>query len=129
MKFELIFKGPRDGDSVAKFHEKVNGKEHTITLVETTKNHKFGGYISVEMESKAANKVDPDAFIFNLDEGKKSKYYNKTYVGKKAINTNPQCFPTFGGGGDLSDIYISNQIFIMIIVLLIVPILIIHSTD
>lgn len=73
--FELLLRGSRDGFEVKDFHSKCNGKDYTITFVETTKGKKFGGFTEETWDQSSDYKKGPKSFIFSLDNGE--IYYNK----------------------------------------------------
>ena len=72
IKFELLYRASRDGDSTQIFHKKCNDKGATLILVKTSKGYRFGGYTE---QSWAGNEIkrDKEAFCFSLD---KMKIYN-----------------------------------------------------
>jgi hypothetical protein len=39
----LLYKATRDGFEPSSFHEKCDGKENTIAIIETNGNYVFGG--------------------------------------------------------------------------------------
>ena len=51
IKFELLFRKSRDGSSCKIFHQYCDNKGPTLTLVETTKGYKFGGYTPYSFQS------------------------------------------------------------------------------
>ena len=67
LSYNLIFRGTKDGTLPSDFHNKVDGKDKTITIIETTKGLKFGGYIDKKWESSSKwIKDDEYCFIFSL---------------------------------------------------------------
>ena len=63
-KTELLFNSNTDGDSLAEFLKKSNGKCPTMVIIQTTKGGIFGGYTSKPWEQKKI--TDDDAFVFSL---------------------------------------------------------------
>jgi len=63
-KTELLFNSNTDGDSLAEFLKKSNGKYPTMVIIQTTKGGIFGGYTSKPWEQKKT--TDNDAFVFSL---------------------------------------------------------------
>ena len=106
IKFELLFRKSRDGSSCQTFHQYCDNKGPTLTLVETTKGYKFGGYTPFSFQSQTgySPKNDNKTFIFSLNLMKqffKIKegplvYYSSAYG------------PCFGEGG--TDFYLNNNL-------------------
>merc|ERR1712129_261894 len=66
-KFELLYRGSRDGFSGQQFHAKCDGKGATITIVKSdNKDHIFGGYTSKSWNSNDAYIRDDDAWLYSL---------------------------------------------------------------
>ena len=84
----LLYKASADSDSAAVFHEKCDGANNTIVLVETKDGKRFGGYTTKSWTGNCVEKADPDAFIFSFD---KMKTYDNI-PGDDAIG----CYPKFG---------------------------------
>ena len=103
IKFTLLYQVSRDGDRTATFHNKVNGKAPTLTLVKTKAGYKCGGYTSIIWDQSSSMKKDELAFVFSLD--KKKKYTIKSNQVGNGIQGYTNFF-AFGGG---SDLYIQDQ--------------------
>ena len=73
-KAELLFNSNKDGDSLAEFLKKSNGKYPTLVIIQTTKGGIFGGYTSKPWEQKRI--TDNDAFVFSLYTKKKYQVKN-----------------------------------------------------
>jgi len=84
----LLYKASADSDSASVFHEKCDGANNTIVLVETTDGKRFGGYTTKSWKGNCIEKADTDAFIFSFD---KMKTYDNI-PGDDAIG----CYPKFG---------------------------------
>jgi len=84
----LLYKASADSDSASVFHEKCDGANNTIVLVETKDGKRFGGYTTKSWKGNCVEKPDPDAFIFSFD---KMKTYDNI-PGDDAIG----CYPKFG---------------------------------
>ena len=84
----LLYKASADSDSAAVFHEKCDGANNTIVLVETTDGKRFGGYTTKSWRGNCIEKADTDACIFSFD---KMKTYDNI-PGDDAIG----CYPKFG---------------------------------
>ena len=83
----LLYKATADSDKAFAFHDKCDGANRTIVLIETDKEKRFGGYTSKNWKGDCIEKKDDDAFVFSLD---KMKTYDNT--GELAIG----CYPKFG---------------------------------
>ena len=83
IKYQLIYRGSRDGMNSSSFHQKSNGISPTISIIKTTKGFKFGGYTEKTWENNSDGKwiKDDKSFVFSLNY---MKIYNHTQ-GKDAI--------------------------------------------
>ena len=70
IKFKLLYKATKDGDSPDSFHNNCDNKGPTITFIKTDKG-RIGGYTSISFQGYLKWDIDPNAFIFNLDNKKK----------------------------------------------------------
>ena len=114
-KFELLYRGTRDGSEIKKFHEKCDNKGPTICLIKNDKGNIFGGYTPISWttpQNPWIYKSSNESFLFTL-----SNIYN---IGPtKFPNTDSNysvCHyqkrgPTFGGGHNLSILenYLNNN--------------------
>lgn len=93
VKFFLIYRASEHGDRAKTFHERCDGHQNTLVLVETTKGVRFGGFTTKTWNGKCIKKLDNDAFVFSLDR-------NKIYDVRKnefAIGGYPKFGPVFFG--------------------------------
>ena len=68
---KLIYRATEDGDSCESFFEKCKNKGPIISLVETKKKKRFGGFTKEDwIKSDYSNIKDPNAFLFSLDNKK-----------------------------------------------------------
>ena len=87
IKYELLYKGTKNGDKSFYFHTKVDGIRNTLTLVKTKKGVRFGGFTSQNWNQVGGfGKVDPKAFCFSFDL-------------KKIYNSQPNQLATFCSDG------------------------------
>jgi hypothetical protein len=95
LQFTLInlFDSLTDGDSAIEFHTKCDYKYNTISLIETSSGHRFGGYTSECFESphEYFDKKDNLSFVFSFD---KMKVYD-VIKGKYAISCDKNYGPYF----------------------------------
>jgi hypothetical protein len=94
----LIYKGSRDGMNASAFHNKVNGKGATITILKNSFGHTIGGYTSLDWGSAGCYAGDTSAFLFSLDTNRK---FSPTVWSGGAVCAYQPYGPTFGGGHDL----------------------------
>ena len=81
------------------FHKKCDGKGATITLVESSKRKRFGGYTRISWNNNIKTYMnDSSSFLFNLDNNKKYKVIRPEY----AIYGKDDYGPHFGYGNDFS---------------------------
>ena len=69
IKYELIYRGSRDGMNSYSFHQKANSISPTISIIETTKGFKFGGYTEKTWgigDSYGIWLKDDNCFVFYL---------------------------------------------------------------
>ena len=81
IKFKLLYKATKDGDSQNTFHQKCDGISNTLTIVHTTQNLKFGGFTTAKWNNQDREEKDDHAFCFNLNN---KKIFN-IIKGKNAI--------------------------------------------
>ena len=93
LKYTLLFRASKDGDTAKIFHEKCNELPNTLTIIKTKEGKRFGGYTSQKWEGNNVYKQDENAFIFSLD---KQKCYSVTEE-KFAIWCFENCGPIFEG--------------------------------
>ena len=64
---DLIYRATRDGFSAENFHRRCATRENILIIIKTNTDHKFGGYISVRLNSIPAGTVGEDrkAYIFS----------------------------------------------------------------
>ena len=93
IKYQLIYRGSRDGMNSSSFHQKSNGISPTISIIKTTKGFKFGGYTEKTWENNSSGIYikDDKSFVFSLNY---MKIYNHIQ-GKDAIIHNNDFGPSF----------------------------------
>ncbi len=71
-KFQLLYKGTKDGDTCDIFHKKCDNQGPTISIIESTDGQIFGGYTSKSWDINRKSDIsDPDSFLFNINIKKK----------------------------------------------------------
>ena len=97
-KWELKYRGTRDGLNAADFHSRCDGIANTLTVVKATSGNIFGGFAEKAWHSKNRWIADPKAFIFSLVNKEVDAF--KAIVsneGKHAIYGSAKNGPGFGG--------------------------------
>ena len=98
IQFNLLFRKSRDGSNCSDFHRCCDKKGATLTLIETDKGYKFGGYTPIEWEShNGLDKTDELTFLFSLNQMKK---YTKIQ-NYRSIFLSKDYGPIFGYASDL----------------------------
>ena len=103
IKYRLIFKASRDGDSAPKFHSLCDELTNLIILIKTKKGLRFGGFTSNKFRTTSHLKFDNKAFLFSLDNKKVYKVIPGEYAIYCYENTGP-CFAK-------RSLYIPNKFF------------------
>ena len=113
--YVLLYKASRDGFTAKAFHQLCNGKENTVTIIQTDSNYVFGGYTSQKWRHISgkwgdyARIPDNQAFIFSLRRNGTSSYYKlKIKPRKTAIYSYESYGPVFGESNH-SDIFIKDN--------------------
>ena len=94
IKYRLLYRATRDGDSSKIFHLKCDNFHNLAVIIETREGKRFGGYTSSKFKGANPMKIDNKAFLFSLDL---KKIYNIT-PDQYAIDCNPKSGPSFSGG-------------------------------
>jgi len=80
IKYKLLYRGTRDGMNASSFHQKCNSIPNTISIIQTTKGYKFGGYAEQTWENNN-NPIwikDDKSFVFSIDYMKIYNHVNGT---------------------------------------------------
>ncbi len=89
----LLYKATVDSDKASVFHEKCDGADNTLVLIESANGKRFGGFTSCSWEGNSIEKKDEDAFVFSLD---KKEIYD-VLPDEDAIGCYPKYGPVFLG--------------------------------
>ena len=102
-KFELIYRGSRDGVLCKNFQEKCDNKGKTLVLYKNDKDNIFGGYSTISWTSNSDSFLNaPGSFIFTLTNIYKTVPTQFLGVSnQKHVRHNPSYGPCFGGGTDI----------------------------
>ena len=79
INFKLLYRATKDGDNNISFHNKVDNKNSTLSIIETSKGLKFGVFLEIPFKGIENPVQDDNCFIFRLD-------LRKIYNGKKGEN-------------------------------------------
>lgn len=75
--FNLIYRATRDGADANSYHKMCDGKANTVSVLQTVKGNKFGGYTEIQIESGNIAYKDPNSFVFSLNKQKIYENLNK----------------------------------------------------
>ena len=97
--FKLIYKKFLHGIDIQNYHNLIDNKGPTITIIKTKDNFKFGAYTTQNIDISDLYKIDENAFLFSLNlkekYNTKDKYHSiKCYNKASEVNF-------FGKGPDL----------------------------
>lgn len=70
-KIKLLYRATEDGDNIDAFYEKCGNKGPTISLIQTKKGRRFGGFTKANWIYSDNAYKDNSAFLFSLNEMKK----------------------------------------------------------
>ena len=101
-KVKLLYKATLEENTPDDFHRKCDNKGATVTLIETTKGRRFGGYTSLNWSSNEGWKDDKEAFLFSLDNDKK---YNVIPDSQYKVYSCQGHGPWFGNNGNIGLAY------------------------
>lgn len=93
--FNLIYRASRDGTDASSYHSKCNGKINTVTVVQTVKGSKFGGYTETQIQDGNIGYKDPNSFLFSIN---KMKIYENLNKDSNVIRHYRENGPFFIGG-------------------------------
>ena len=93
--FNLIYRASRDGADASSYHSKCNGKINTVTVVQTVKGSKFGGYTETQIQDGNIGYKDPNSFLFSIN---KMKIYENLNKDSNVIRHYRENGPFFIGG-------------------------------
>ena len=103
IRYRLLYKASRDGDSANKFHNLCDEVNNIIILIKTKIGLRFGGFTSNKFRTTSHLKFDNKAFLFSLDNKKIYKIIPGEYAIYCYENTGP-CFAK-------RSLYIPNKFF------------------
>ena len=104
-RVKLLYKATPEENTRDDFHRKCDNKGATVTIIETTKGRRFGGYTSLNWDSSSGWKNDKEAFLFSLDNDKK---YEVIQEAKYKVWSNAGYGQWFGNNGNIGLAYEKN---------------------
>ena len=111
LKWDLKYRGTRDGFKASDFHAKCDGIANTLTVTKSKNGNVFGGFTEKAWNSRGVNVTDPSAFIFSLvnkDENPFKVICSNS--GQYAICCSADLGPVFGGDDKyLQDVVIKSD--------------------
>ena len=81
IKYNLIYRATRDGDTSTNFHNKVDNKNSLLSIIETNKGLKFGVFTEQPYKKTENSIKDNKVFIYSLN-------LKKIYNSKEGVYTN-----------------------------------------
>ncbi len=109
LRFQLLYKGTKDGDSREAFHKKCDNQGPNISIIESTDGQIFGGYTSKSWIMNNNNFTpDPESFLFNINNKRKYPVSNNRGLFKDVGHL---C--DFGGdsSANFHELWINNNYF------------------
>lgn len=100
----LLYRGSRDGFGSSDFHKKCDGIGNTLTLIESSKHHIFGGYTPCVWDSTSGDVYDQScqSFLYTLRNPHNLAARKFALVaGNRAILCTKTDGPSFGTGTDI----------------------------
>ena len=104
-RVKLLYKATPEENTRDDFHRKCDNKGATVTIIETTKGRRFGGYTSLSWDSSSGWKNDKEAFLFSLDNDKK---YDVIQDAVYKVYSNTGFGQWFGSNGNIGLAYEKN---------------------
>ena len=104
-RVKLLYKATPEENTRDDFHRKCDNKGATVTIIETTKGKRFGGYTSLSWDSSSLWKNDKEAFLFSLDNDKK---YDVIQDAEYKVYSNTGFGQWFGDSGNIGLAYEKN---------------------
>jgi cobyric acid synthase len=103
IRFELLYRGSRDGTSSAAFHQKVDNQGPTLVLVKTEHSRVCGGYQSLSYKVVDIDQYESDesAFLFSVTFKTKHTQFKRIKwdsIRHSLVDDYTLCY---GGGCDL----------------------------
>ena len=106
IKCKLIYDAKENGDKVSTFHSLCDNKGSTLTIISTSDNKIFGGYLSISFSENSGWIHDEKAFVFSFNYNEKYPSLDSTY----SFYGGKDRGPTFGGYNiEIFDNFLTND--------------------
>jgi hypothetical protein len=108
-RFDLLWRGTRDGFGAATFHAKCNGRGNILTIVMDMNGYIFGGFTPIALDSSNATKQDSSnrSFLFTLKNPTGTNPMKFPMIPSKIAIT---CYANYGPYfGNSNDLYIADN--------------------
>jgi hypothetical protein len=108
-RFQLLWRGSRDGFGAADFHQRCDGRGNTLVVVLDSRGSVFGGFTPVTWDSSGLEKADGSgrSFLFAMREGSNTgpkRFGIKPEAKNRAISCRGDMGPCFH-----VDLFIGDQ--------------------
>jgi hypothetical protein len=103
-RWDLLYRGSKDGFRAANFHQKCDGHANTVTVIQTAAGCIFGGFTPVAWDSTSGTKSDStnQSFLFRIKDLKGSEPRKFPLSGSSyAIWCGSSYGPIFGSNHDI----------------------------
>lgn len=100
-KFKLVYKGTKDGLNATAFHEKANNKGPTITIIKSSQDKIFGGFMPDAWTSRNGYINTRKSWLFSLTNKAKYEMNSPDTYAQYGGYDYSSYGPTFGGGHDI----------------------------
>ena len=109
IKYDLLYRATKDGDKSSDFHRLCDEKGPTLVIGKTPGGYVFGGFTKIKWKSSQSGEywLDPEAFVFSLNQKRKFNTNNNNKVGLFC-----DYGPIFGNGSNslqIEDNILSNK--------------------
>ena len=103
---KLLYRATEDGDNIDAFYKKCENKGPTISLIQTKKGRRFGGFTKANWIRSYNAYKDNSAFLFSLNEMKKYNILKPEGAIKCYENWD---FLAYGNNSDFKGIYLETN--------------------
>jgi hypothetical protein len=101
-EWKLIYKATKDGFAANNFHQKCDGKTHTVTVIKSANGNIFGNYTPCAWSTNGSYVYDQSSFMFTLVNSLKTPLkFVHSGSNLNSIYCASGYGPTFGSGHDL----------------------------
>ena len=111
LKWDLKYRGTRNGFKASDFNAKCDGIANSLTVIKSESGNIFGGFAKKEWHLRGGVLTDPSSFIFSLVNKDENPFKaNCSNGGQYAICCSADLGPVFGGDDKyLQDVVIKSD--------------------